>query len=265
MFNLVIMLLSTINSEPKDSNNYKIAKYIIEHLRELEDCTLSQLAKNCYVSNSSISRFCRDIGFSDFNELRIQVARIPIAYQKAHNKFKFKEFDENFCRSYVTSVCDNLNHAFTSPTIQKDIEALVNDLCTYQKIAAFGYMQSENMALHLQYDLQTSGKTIYTSLKFTDQIEYIKHADENTLIIIFSDSGSYFEHMFSRSVPLKHSKAKIVMVTSNMEIELPYVTSYIRYNSRHDYASHPYPIMVIADMLCIQYAKRLKKATSPKK
>ena len=29
MFNLVIILLSTINSEPKDSNNYKIAKHII--------------------------------------------------------------------------------------------------------------------------------------------------------------------------------------------------------------------------------------------
>lgn len=262
MFNLVIMLLSTINSEPKESNNYKIAKYIIEHLHELEDCTLSQLAKNCYVSNSSISRFCRDIGFSDFNELRIQVARIPIAYQKADYKYQFKEFDDDFCRSYVTSVCDNLNHAFSSPSIQKEMETLVNDIYNYPKVAAFGYMQSENMALHLQYDLQTSGKTIYTSIKFTDQIEYIKQADADTLIIIFSDSGSYFKHMFSRSVPLKHTKAKIVMITSNKDIQLPYVTSYIRYNSRHDYASHPYPIMVIADMLCIQYAKKLKKVNA---
>ena len=32
MFNLMIILLSTINSEPKDSNNYKIAKFIIENI-----------------------------------------------------------------------------------------------------------------------------------------------------------------------------------------------------------------------------------------
>ena len=57
MFNLMIILLSTLNGEPKDSNNYRIAKYIIEHIHEMENCTLSQLAEKCYVSNSSISRF----------------------------------------------------------------------------------------------------------------------------------------------------------------------------------------------------------------
>ena len=56
MFNLMIILLSTLNGEPKDSNNYRIAKYIIEHIHEMENCTLSQLAEKCYVSNSSISR-----------------------------------------------------------------------------------------------------------------------------------------------------------------------------------------------------------------
>ena len=75
MFNLMIILLSTLNGEPKDSNNYRIAKYIIEHIHEMENCTLSELAAKCYVSNSSISRFCRDIGLGDFNELRTQRAK----------------------------------------------------------------------------------------------------------------------------------------------------------------------------------------------
>ena len=37
MFNVMIILLSTINSEPKDSNNYKIAKFIIENIHNLEE------------------------------------------------------------------------------------------------------------------------------------------------------------------------------------------------------------------------------------
>lgn len=37
MFNLIIILLSTLNDEPKGSNNYKIAKYMIENMRDLED------------------------------------------------------------------------------------------------------------------------------------------------------------------------------------------------------------------------------------
>lgn len=257
MFNLVIILLSTINTEPKDSNNYKIAKYIIENLHNLEDCTISQLAKSCYVSSSSVSRFCRDIGLSDFNELRIQVARIPLALQQAANKFLYKEFDDNFCSSYLKSVTDNLSSAFDSSLIQSKIDLLVKDLHSYKKVAAFGYMQSENVALHLQYDLQTSGKPIFTRLKFVDQVEYIKSADENTLIIIFSDSGSYFDYVFNRVTPYKHTskKPKIYMVTSNNNLNLPYIDHFITYNSRRDYASHPYPLMIIADMICIKYAK----------
>ena len=113
MFNLMIILLSTINSEPINSNNYKIAKYIIEHIQELEDCTISELAKNCYVSNSSVSRFCRDIGLEDFNDLRMQVAKAPLAYKDARNKFAFKEFSDDFYTSYMLSVIENLKNAFT--------------------------------------------------------------------------------------------------------------------------------------------------------
>ena len=78
MFNLVIILLSTLNGEPKGSNNYKIAKFMIENIRDLEDYTLTELAKACYVSNSSISRFCRDIGLRDFNQLKNQIAKFSI-------------------------------------------------------------------------------------------------------------------------------------------------------------------------------------------
>lgn len=78
MFNLVIILLSTLNGEPKGSNNYKIAKFMIENIRDLEDYTLTELAKACYVSNSSISRFCRDIGLRDFNQLKNQIAKFSV-------------------------------------------------------------------------------------------------------------------------------------------------------------------------------------------
>ena len=78
MFNLIIILLSTLNGEPKGSNNYKIAKFMIENIHDLEDYILTELAKACYVSNSSISRFCRDIGLRDFNQLKNQVAKFSV-------------------------------------------------------------------------------------------------------------------------------------------------------------------------------------------
>jgi len=258
MFNLMIILSSTINSESKGSNNYKIAKYIIEHIHDLGNCTLAELAANCYVSNSSVSRFCREIGLADFNELKMQIAKAPSAYHAAETKYRYPGYKaENVFRSYGLSVIDNLN-CFLTQDLNNEIRDLVNDIQNYQNVAAFGYMQSECIALSLQYDLQTCGKPVYTSLKFIDQIDYIKHAGANTLIIIFSHSGTYFKSAFPRTNPFRKqkNKPKIYVITSHPEIQPDYVDHCLQYSSRKesDFSCHPYPLMMIADMIAIMYA-----------
>lgn len=260
MFNLMIILSSMINSEPFGSNNYKIAKYIIENIEDLEDCSVSQLAKNCYVSNSSISRFCRDIGMSDFNALKNQIAKFGVSHETMKEKYEFKDYDSNQpMKSYIKSVIENLKLVLLSVD-EESIQKLVKDISQYHKVAAFGYRQSENVALNLQYDLQTSGKHIFTCIKFIEQAEYMEHANQDHLIIIFSDTGTYFERVFERTKPFKNvkTKPKIYMITSNRDLKIPYVDEYIYYHSRHDYASHPYPLMVISDVICVEYAHMKK-------
>ena len=260
VFNLIIILISTLNSEPKDSNNYKIAKYIIDNITTLENCTLTELAKKCYVSNSSISRFCTDIGLEDFNALKNQITQFPYAQKIAREKFNFKEYDSHsLSKSYIESVTQNLNTMNTA-SLDKDIKKIVKDIQQYDKIAVFGYLQSTNIALDLQYDLQTNRKIVFTRIKFKEQVEYIRQADEHTLLIIFSDSGTYFDRVFQRMQPfkdLKH-KPKICMITSSSTQSVPYIDHYIRYNGRNDYATHPFPMMVIAKLICLQYAKSIE-------
>ena len=259
MFNLLIILLSTINSEPIDSNNYKIARYIMENIDTMEKCTISELAKQCYVSNSSVSRFCRDIGLEDFTALKQQITIYAIQHKSAPNKFKFQGFDDqSLCRSYLLSVIDNLNHMY-SKDVENQIKKVAKDISKYNKIAAFGYMQSESVALNLQFDLQRTDKVIFTCIKIVEQIDYINNADKDTLIIIFSESGAYFRRLFDRKKPFKNTqnKPKIYLITSNQDVSIPYVDEYIRYNCRHDYASHPYPLLMIEAMISISYTQLL--------
>ncbi len=261
MFNLMIILLSTINSEPIDSNNYRIAHYILENIESLEDVSITELSKVCYVSNSSISRFCRDIGLKDYNELKSQIAKYGAAREYAKNKFYFKdENPEHYMSSYIHAVISELN-MLEKNLNQKMIHQLVLDLFQYEKVAAFGYTKSQNEALTLQFDLQTSKKIIHTSMRYANQIEYITHANKDNMIIIYSESGTYFQRMFPRKNIFKDlkNKPKIYMITSNKDVNLPYVDGYIFYNSNNDYASHPYPLSVITSLICLDYAKTKEK------
>lgn len=262
MFNLAIILLSLINSEVHETNNYKIAKYILENINELESCSITELAKKCYVSNSSISRFCRDIGLKDYNDLKNQIAKYQISHEIAIQKFNYQGMSEpSPMQNYVDAVIHHLQ-LLKNNIDEQSIMELVEDIDRYESIAAFGYLQSETVALNLQYDLQTSRKAIFTCMPFANQIEYIKEANEKNLIIIFSSSGTYFQRAFART-PLfkdKEHKPKIYMVTSHPSITMPYIDRYIRYQGDSDYASHPYPLLIIADIICFQYAQlQLKK------
>ena len=259
MFNLIIILLSLINSEVNESNNYKIAKYILENITELENCSITELEKKCYVSNSSISRFCRDIGLNDYNDLKNQVAKYQVSHEIAIQKFKYQNDNSQApIKSYVDAITDHLK-LLRDSLDEKIIQELVRDIYDYQYVGAFGYLQSETVAMNLQFDLQTNRKVIFTCMPFANQIEYIKNADEKHLIIIFSESGTYFKRAFARTHIFKNieHKPKIYLITSHQNITLPYVDQYIRYQSHHDYASHPYPLLAISGIVCSQYSKYL--------
>lgn len=257
VFNLVIILLSTLNSETIDSNNYRIAKYMLENLNDLENCSITELAKNCYVSMSSISRFCRDIGLEDFNALKNQVAKYQTTKEQSQKKFNFhRKETQDMAIDYIDDVIANLEMLKSSISFN-DIKQLVKDIYDYKEVAAFGYLQSQNVAMNLQNDLITNEKLIHTSMKYASQIEYIKQAKKDQLIIVFSQSGSYFDRAFTRKSPFnQNNKPKIYMISSNPKVKkLSYVDHAIIYNCEHDYASHPYPLEVIRGLICAGYAR----------
>mgnify|MGYP000512344402 CR=1 FL=1 len=67
---LPIVFLSTLVSEKNGSTNSQIAAYILNHLEEVQNLGIKEIAKECNVAVSSISRFCKEVGLRDFAELK---------------------------------------------------------------------------------------------------------------------------------------------------------------------------------------------------
>lgn len=261
MFVLIIMLISTINSEPIGSNNHNIASYVLNNIDNLEQESISSIANACYVSNSSISRFCRHIGLKDFNELKDQIKK----YREINRgKFHYEEKNEkNYIDSYINQVIKSLTLVRDSLDIGK-INNLVNDIHQYKNIYTFGCLQSSYAALNLQADMLTNGKLITTSLNILDQINFIDHSDENDLIIIFSKTGTYFERAYRDYIPnFEKNKSKIYMISMNdYMLKYPFIDEIIYYDCNEDYSSHPYPLHAISSLISLIYADAYVKNKS---
>ena len=71
------------------------------------------------------------------------------------------------------------------------VDRLVDDLIYYKKVFALGMMFSGTAAMDLQIKLGRCGKFIVAPRNDIQQMDNVARADEDTLLIVFSDSGQY--------------------------------------------------------------------------
>lgn len=254
---LPVVFLSIIASEEEGSVNCQIANYILEHLDELREITISELADKCFVSNSSISRFCREIGLEDFSELKELL-------ESNRNRPALYEADAStgvVSRSYTELVKSSLDDVIESIDFDS-IEALCHDIATFDDICIFGMLKSESVALNLQNDLLMLGKRTTSKVSFSQQMKYFNEPDVNRLFIIFSFTGVYFDYKFPRAFFKEHRKSKIVFITGTDTIgSRKFYDRIISFRSNQDDVSHPYQLQLVASLIAQTYARLIKANT----
>ena len=57
----------------------KIANYVLEHYDEVLNYNISELAENAGVSDASVVRFCKNLGYKGYQDFKVNAARILIS------------------------------------------------------------------------------------------------------------------------------------------------------------------------------------------
>lgn len=69
-------LLEKMNQENGFSETEKnVITYLLEHMNQVENLTLEQLAKGSYTSNATIIRTCQKLGFKGYKQFKIQFVK----------------------------------------------------------------------------------------------------------------------------------------------------------------------------------------------
>ncbi len=251
---LKVLLLSLLSSTHEDETNCRIASYILENIDEVREMNIVELARVCFVSNSSVSRFCREIGLRDFSELRQLMEPTTNSY---HIIGKTSDFQLNTTQ-YIEQVEEGIRLVKEGIDYEK-VERIVDDLMNYQRIAAFGMLNAESVAMGLQNDMLLFRKMITTKVSFQQQNDFLERTDRDDLIIIFSSMGMFF-HPYIRQIRFdKNNKPRIILITSNGAMKPDDLFDEVLVYKTVEYeASSPFQLELIKGIIVQNYAMRMK-------
>ena len=258
---LPIVLLSEIASAREDSYRCRIAAYLIGRMGD--DVTAEEIARDCFVSKSAVSRFCREIGLEDFIELKELL-------RQADKTFEIVGTGKDpsiRAGQFVQEAGSSMERAAAALDYQA-LDRLVGEIVQAERIVCFGMLKAETAAINLHSDLTMLGKQAMTKVSFKDQMDFLSQSQPEDLVVIVSYRGIFFD--YDLPVSIREGKARIWVVTGQPEAaealkKRPMVHDILSFSSALDFVSHPYQLLTVSSIIAQETARRLADPRRMKK
>ncbi len=168
----------------------KLKDYIVENLDKIKGYNASELANETGISQATIVRFSKKLGYKGFPEMRIALNKEEEQNQGVfHHKINVSD---DFYTTNKKIVCLNINALENTLELvkEKDYEKVVNFIEKANKIMIFGVGGSHLVAKDFSYKLLKLGKFVYTESDSQIQVSNLNSFGKEDLVIVISHSGS---------------------------------------------------------------------------
>ncbi|VYU57327.1 DNA-binding transcriptional regulator HexR [Clostridium tertium] len=259
---IIKQLQIIVNDESEDVTYTTIARGILENIQKgMEDITILQLADMCYTSPSTISRFVKKLGYSNFNEFKMKcVERKNLGTEILSDNVKNIYFDSKKDKEVLIDLVDSISVSlkeFVENLDLKEVDNLVSMIHDYKDVYFFGFHLSGYFMQHLQYHLFNLGKYVNFAAWEASQEKLANQTDENSLAIIFSVDGNYLRQKSQIFYSLKERESKIVLVTQNPALKMAAQCDYVIYLGSYKNATEGrYKLQLFTEILINRYYKK---------
>ena len=144
----------------------KISEYILSHTPEIINMNIGELSKRINVAQSSIIRFCQNIGLDGFSALKINLAKNLVQNDEYVLDDITMETDVNNPKLTTSKLFSSISRSLeeTLEIISNEtLEKTVNLLCGAEKIMFFGVGTSATIALDVYYRFMRIGLPAYAA------------------------------------------------------------------------------------------------------
>lgn len=195
----------------------KISKYILQHLDKIVYMNTYQIADKCKVSQASVVRFAKKLGYSGFPEFKISFGR-DMGRRDVEEKINFiyediQETDEldDLIKKIVyanSNIIQDTYSILDTNTVKEAVEIIKNA----RKIFILGAGYSGIVAKDFHYKLGELGMNSIYEADYHIQLASISTLNENDVVFVISQGGKTVD-IYNLVKEAKKRKVKIISVT----------------------------------------------------
>lgn len=202
-------LFNTFNATDK-----KIAEYIFEYPKDLINSTISQVSESTEVSEATIFRFCKKIGFKGFQDLKIALALEfdDGVEHYADEKISVDDDQKTTIAKVFNANVNAINDTFHSLNMD-DFEKAISMILNAREIVFVGSGGSSVVASDAHHKFIRTGLKVSTYSDYHLQLMALSQLSEDDLVIVISHTGSNLNMLSLLDVALDNN-VKTIGITS---------------------------------------------------
>ncbi len=221
-------LLITIqtNYESLRKSEKKVADYVLNHHEEIIHLTISELASKVSVSEPTIIRFCKKLGLSGYQNMKIQLAQIkkkPLAiiHEQIDTNDTIKEVANKVITSHIIALNETLKQ-LDFDTLSQVIKILTNS----KSIDFYGLGGSGTVAIDVENKFLRTGLNTHAYVDSHIQLMRTSLLNQEDTIVIFSNTGNT-KHFINLLEIAKKRKVSSILITSSPVSSLAKLADYV--------------------------------------
>lgn len=155
------LLLNYVSTTHEHDVNFSIAVTMLNHYRELGSMSAAEIAELCHVSNASISRFCRHLGFDHFKEFHHYLGdSINMSTDYSRSFFDMLCADRWAAMDrYQQQLSENIQSTFARENLDK-LPEMARILHDSRRVAFFSHHFLWDIGRHMQNKFLVMGRCI---------------------------------------------------------------------------------------------------------
>lgn len=258
MGSMSIRLLRFIDTAEIHDSNYDIAVILLENIEKVRKMSISQVADLCYVSQASISRFCRFMGFGGFKEFHGMLDKeFSISNDYTRNFVSLLKSDqEKAAEEYQKLILQNLQSTL-DPSNLRDVDAVVSLIHDSENVSVFSHHFLFDVGAYLQSKMILMGKYIRVYQNYENQLKDAKTLTKNDTAVIYTIGGTYFTRYSGIWEAIVSSGCRIVVITQNRSNAYLNSASYVlQCGETNQEDTGKYGALVLTDYLIQTYVRR---------